>query len=40
MQPKPRVQQLNTVKIAVRPPAGHAEPCLALLRTPIGEILA
>jgi hypothetical protein len=24
----------------VPPPAGHAEPSLALLRTPIGEILA
>ena len=24
----------------VRPPAGHAEPSLALLRTPVGEILA
>ena len=26
--------------MAVRSPAGHAEPSLALLRTPIGEILA
>ena len=26
--------------MAVRSPAGHAEPRLALLRTPIGEILA
>jgi hypothetical protein len=26
--------------MAVRPPAGHAEPSLALLRTPIGEVLA
>jgi len=26
--------------MAVRPPAGRAEPCLALFRTLIGEILA
>jgi len=26
--------------MAVRPPAGHAEPRIALLRTPTGEILA
>jgi hypothetical protein len=40
MQPKPRVQYLSAVKLAVRPPARHGEPYLALLRTPIGEILA
>jgi hypothetical protein len=39
MQPKPRVQYLSAVKLAVRPPARHGEPYLALLRTPIGEIL-
>ena len=30
----------GAVRLAVRPPAGHAEPYLALLSTPIGEILA
>jgi len=38
MQPKPRVQNLSAVRLAVRPAAGHAEPYLASLRTPIGEI--
>src|SRR5215469_12771530 len=40
MQPKPRVQYLSAVRLAVRSPAGHAEPYLALLSTPIGKILA
>ena len=39
IQPKLRVQYLSAVRLAVPPPAGHAEPYLTLLSRPIGKIL-